>query len=195
MREIAVFVEDFAHQAVVGALLGRLMKQTNVDARISWASARRGHGAVVHELKLYMRDQKRQRGQFPDLIVVATDGNCKGITERRREITALTDATAARVICAIPDPHVERWLMLDSSAFKIAVGVGCDAPDQKCERDRYKQILSQAVRKAGVIPNLGGIEYADDIIAEMDIDIAVRVDASFRLFVRDLRGIFQEWAQ
>jgi hypothetical protein len=171
------------------------MRQANVEAQISWASARRGHGAVVHELKLFMRDQKRQRGQFPDLIVVATDGNCKGTTARKREITNLTDATSARVICAIPDPHVERWLMLDSSAFKIAVGAGCDAPDQKCERDRYKRLLSQAVRDAGVTPNLGGIEYADDIIAEMDIDAATRKDASFRLFVRDLRGIFQEWAQ
>ena len=41
----------------------------------------------------------------------------------------------------VPNPHVERWLLLDGAAFKAAVGHGCDAPDQKCDRGRYKERL------------------------------------------------------
>ena len=42
-----------------------------------------------------------------------------------------TQRARAPVVLAVPDPHVERWLLLDGAAFKAAVGHGCDAPDQK----------------------------------------------------------------
>ena len=50
------------------------------------------------------------------------------------------------VIYAIPDPHIERWLLLDSAAFKKVLDKGCSAPTQKCERGLYKRLLLQAVR-------------------------------------------------
>ncbi len=53
-------------------------------------------------------------------------------------------------IYAIPDPHLERWLLLDSAAFKHVLGRGCSAPDQKCEKERYKQLLIQAILEAGL---------------------------------------------
>lgn len=78
-----------------------------------------------------MRDLKRQGRPYPDLIVVATDANCKGLNERTREIVCRDDP--APMILAIPDPHLERWLLLDGAAFKAVFGKGCDAPDQKCD--------------------------------------------------------------
>jgi len=92
---------------------------------------------AIKELKKYVRDLQRGRESLPDLLIVATDGNCKGFLERKRQIEEVTKEFTRLVICAIPDPHIERWLLLDSAAFKKVLGKGCTAPIQKCERDLY----------------------------------------------------------
>ena len=74
MREIALFVEDFAHQQVIGALVRRL-------ANAGW--------------------------------------------------------------------------LLDGAAFRDVFGKGCDAPDRKCDRDRYKQRLVEAIRATAITPKSG----------------------------------------
>ena len=191
MREIALFVEDDAHRQVVGAAIRRLADEDGVVARLDWRSAVRGHGRVVEEFDRYLRDLERQGGRPPDLIVVATDANCKGLNERARELRRRD--TPVLVVQAVPDPHVERWLLLDGAAFKAVFGQGCDAPDQKCSRDRYKQLLVRAIREAGVNPSLGGIEYAEDIVRRMDVDRAARADRSFKRFVDDVRAAFRKW--
>jgi len=138
-----------------------------------------------------MRDLRRQGSPWPDLIVAATDANCKGLNERVGEIGH--DDTPTPMVLAIPDPHIERWLLLDGAAFKTVFGIGCDAPDQKCDRGRYKQRLIEAIHAAGTTPLLGGIEYAEDIVMAMNIDRASRLDRSFKRFVEDLRDEFQGW--
>lgn len=188
-----MFVEDFAHEQVLKTLIQRIADEANQSIAVIWGNTRNGHGAVVRELKQFLRDLQKGRGSFPDLIVVATDGNCMGYAGRRRQITDLTDRLPARTICAIPDPHIERWLMVDSAAFKSVLGIGCDAPDQKCDRDRYKHLLVQAIRKSGVFPSLGGIEYAEAITAALDIDRAASADVSLGRFVGDLRNVLKEW--
>jgi endonuclease YncB( thermonuclease family) len=84
--------------------------------------------------------------------------------------------------------------MLDGAAFKRVLGTGCQAPNQKCERDRYKRLLAEAVRGAGVVPVLGGIEYAEDLVAEMDIAVA-RGDRSFDQFLSALHDVFRAWGR
>ena len=193
MREIALFVEDYAHQHIIGALVQRLATEQEVQIRLDWRNAVRGHGKVVEEFERYLRDLRRQGGRPPALIVVATDANCKGLNDRAKEFAVQEEPTP--VILAIPDPHVERWLLLDGAAFKAVLGHGCDAPDLKCSRDRYKQRLIQAIISAGVTPSLGGIEFAEDIVNEMDIDRVARSDRSFARFVENLRAVFQGWAR
>ena len=184
MREIALFVEDDAHQQVIGALVRRIAAQCDVSVRLDWRSAVGGHGRVIAELGEYLRDLRRQGSPWPDLIVAATDANCKGLNERAREI-GHHDTPTSMVL--------ERWLLLDGAAFKRVFGIGCDAPDQKCDRGRYKQRLIEAIHAAGTTPLLGGIEYAEDIVMAMDIDRASRLDRSFKRFVEDLRDAFQGW--
>lgn len=191
MREIALFVEDFAHQKVIGALVQRLADESCIDVQFNWRSAVRGHGRVVRELRDYLRDLRGQGSPLPDLIIVATDANCRGLNERVREMDQTT--TPAPMILAIPDPHIERWLLLDSAAFKTAVGRGCDAPDRKCDRDLYKRRLAAAIHAAGIMPSLGGIEFAEDIVQSMDINRAKRADRSFQRFVDPLVNVFQQW--
>ena len=192
MREIALFGEDRAHRLVVGALLRRLAQEQRVEVSLVWRQAYGGHGRMTHELNEYLRSLRRHREPLPDLVVAATGANCKGLNARTREITNL-DAQTPPTVLAIPDPHIERWLLLDGAAFKAVFDRGCQAPDRKCDRDRYKQLLLEAIRAAGVIPGLGGIEYAEDIVRHLDIDRAARADVSFRRFVDDLRTELHRW--
>ena len=190
MREVALFVEDSAHRQVIGALVQRLADERGVAVRLDWRSAVRGHGRVVQEFKRYLDDLRREGG-YPDLIVVATDANCSGLQQRIRDIDA--SGALSPVVLAVPDPHIERWLLLDGAAFKRVFGRGCDAPDRKCDRGRYKRRLFEAVRATGVAPELGGIEFADDIVQKMEIEGPAWADPSFRRFVDELRHIFRHW--
>ncbi len=191
MREIALFGEDFAHQRVIGALAQRLADECGIDVRPDWRNAVRGHGRVVREFNRYLRDLAGQ-GTRPDLIVgLTTDANCRGLNERAREI-GNPDALAPTVL-AVPDPHIERWLLLDGAAFRSVFGKGCDAPDRKCDRDRYKQRLAEAIHTTGITPILGGIEFAEDIVQAMDVERAMRADRSLERFVSDLRAAFRRW--
>ena len=190
MREIALFCEDFAHQRVVGALVQRLADEYGIDVRLQWRSAVRGHGRVVREFGRYLLDLARG-GERPDLIIVGTDANCRGLNERVREIGS-PDAPAS-IVLAVPDPHIERWLLLDGAAFKRVFGKGCDAPDRKCSRDLYKQRLIQAIHATGITPSLGGIEFAEDIVQHMDVERAMRADRSLERFVVELRSAFRRW--
>ena len=190
MRRISLFVEDDAHQKVIGMLVRRLAGELGIVVRLEWLNTAGGYGAVVHEFDGYLRDLARQGG-YPDLIVVATDANCKGPNERTRELERPN--APVPVIKAIPDPHIERWLLLDGEAFRNVVGRGCDAPDQKCERQRYKRLLINAIHDAGIAPILGGIEFAEDIVRHMSIERAMRSDDSLRHFISEIRQTFQQW--
>lgn len=183
-KVIAAFGEDSAHRMVVGPLIAKVAGEQGIAVHIDWRSARGGYPKVANELRDYLRDLSLQR-EPPDLIVIATDANCKGVVRRTSELPL--DRARVGVVLAIPEPHIERWLLVDGAAFKDVLGRGCQAPDQKCARDRYKGLLLQAVIDAGVEPSLGGIEYAEDLIAAMDLGRATSADASLRGFIEDLR--------
>lgn len=183
-KSIAAFGEDFAHRQVIGALIGRVAAELGIEVEVDWRNARRGHGQVVRELREYLRDISKQ-GNLPDLVVIATDANCKGMVERSRQMP--TDKSPVPAVLAVPDPHIERWLLLDGAAFKEALGQGCQAPDLKCSRDRYKETLIRAIVNAGVTPSLGGIEFAEDIVSAMNLQRAANADPSLHRFLDDLR--------
>jgi hypothetical protein len=193
MVEIALFVEDHAHHEVLKAFIGRFAREHGVEIKLDPRNVRRGYGAVIHELKQYLRDLYRGRGNYPDLVVVATDANCGGLNSRLREISEVTQRVPARVVCAVPDPHIERWLLVDSSAFKAVFGRGCTAPDRKCDKSRYKKMLIDGILQTGRTPSLGGIEFAEDIIEAMDLKNAARHDPSLGRFLEQLRTAFEGW--
>ncbi|MCI0487314.1 MAG: DUF4276 family protein [Blastocatellia bacterium] len=196
MRKVILFVEDFGHEEFLKALLDRLAEEYEMQIEIIPRSVRGGHGKVIAELQEYLRDLEIGNQELPDLLVVATDGNCKGHQERKQEITEeAADLFKDLLVCAIPDPHIERWLLLDSSAFKEVLGRGCDAPDYKCERDRYKGLLIEAIQQAGISPLVGGIEHAADIVKQMDLQRMERADDSLGKLLKDLRHKLNQWSR
>ena len=191
MREIALFVEDDAHRKVIETLVRRIAGECGVRVQLDWRNVIGGYGRVIAELDDYLRDLKRQGTPWPDLLVVATDANCKGLNERAREIGVRDDVVP--VVLALPDPHVERWVLFDGAAFKAVFGRGCDAPDLKCDRNHYKERLIDAIQATGVRPSLGGIEYAEEIMQRINLDRVSRLDKSFGRFAGHLRRVFQGW--
>lgn len=125
--------------------------------------------------------------------MVATDANCQGQNSRIKQICEVTQRVPVRTVCAVPDPHIERWLLVDSSAFRAVFGRGCDAPDRKCERARFKKMLIDAILRSGVTPSLGGIEFAADLVEAMNVENAVRNDHSLSRFLKDLTAEFEMW--
>ena len=142
MYSIVLFTEDYGHEEFVTALVERLSRENGIPVKLIPRSVRGGHGKVVAEFRAYLRDLDHEREELPDLLIVATDANCNGYTKRRREIDEINEKFKDFTVYAIPDPHIERWLLLDSSAFKTVLGKGCDKPDKKCSRDRYKQLIA-----------------------------------------------------
>lgn len=192
MRNINLFVEDEAHEDFLTAMVQRFAKDYSIEISIKTSSVRGGHGKVIAELKQYQRDLQRDREGLPHLIIVGTDSNCTKLLEREKEIKQTISGFTDLVISAIPDPHIERWLLLDSQAFKTVFGRGCSIPDYKCEQDRYKRMLLDAIYQAGIVP-LDGIERVKDLVNAMDLERAAQSDRSIERLLRALQRQFRRW--
>ena len=195
MRNINLFVEDVAHEDFLTALIQRLAYEYNVEINIKASNVRGGHGAVTMELKQYLRDLQHDREELPDLIIVGTDSNCKGLSERETEISQVTSSFGDFVVSMIPEPHIERWFLLDSEAFKAVFGKGCPVPDQKCERGRYKNMVLNAIYEATRVSPLDGMERIDELVNAMYLQRLEQSDRSIRRFLRALQRRFRTWQQ
>jgi hypothetical protein len=195
MHRVTLFVEDFGHQVFLMALLDRLAEVHGIEIEIKPRSLRGGRGKALKELKQFVRDLQGNREEVPELLVVGLDANCKNHMECRREIYEVIQEFNYMAVVAMPKPHIERWLLIDSVAFKTVLGKGCSPPDRKCERDRFKELLRSAVREAGRSPLLGGMEYAEDIVHAMDLERMEQMEPSLGKAIRELNTKFKEWGQ
>ncbi len=182
MRNINLFVEDVAHEDFLTALIQRLANEYSVEINIKTSSVRGGHGKVITELKQYMRGLQHNKEDLPDLVIIGTDSNCKNLSEREKAINEVVTDLADIVISMIPEPHIERWLLLDSGAFKTVYGKGCPSPDKKCERGRYKNILYNAIYQATLVSPLDGMERMEELINAMDLQRMTQSDKSLQRF-------------
>ncbi len=158
MTDVLCFGEDSGHEQVISSLLKRLSVDEGVPFTLTWRSATHGHGRVVSELKSLLRDIRKEKGDFPDLIVVATDANCVGYGRRRRDITDLTDKIPGiRVVCALPDPHIERWLLIDSAAFKSVWASDVRRPIKNANGTVINGFCGKQCGRRGFLPPLAGL--------------------------------------
>lgn len=185
-RRVVCFCEDIAHERFVRALIQRAarVKGTPVEIRMLNAT----HGSKVWlEFRQYLREVKAGQESLPDVLVVVIDGNCKTAAQARRIVEEDVEKVGLAIphlVCAVPDPHIERWYLEDQQALKsILPGAKPEKLPYKCERDRYKRALKEAIRAAGVEPSLGGAEYGEDVAKALEPS---RLDDSFRSFWEDL---------
>lgn len=194
MCKVVLFGEDHGHEIVLSSLVARLAAESALQVEIHPLSVRGGHGTMIKELKQYVKELHIGQKPLPDLLVVGRDANCGGYNVCKTEIEKAVTGYEGLVIPAIPDPHIERWLLLDSAAFKQVLGKGCAAPDLKCNRDRYKELLDAAVRAAGVEPLFGGLEHAAEIVQAMDLERMLKT-SDLGKFLQALRGQMARWSE
>ncbi len=188
---IICFFEDVAHERFIKTIIKRVAQQVGIQAKISVRSATHG-SRVWRELEQYLRDIKKKAEPMPDVLVVVIDGDCQKEMQVRRRVQGLTSKYGFPnefVVCAIPNPHIERWYLEDQQAL---VQVIPNAKPQKlrykCERDWYKRALVETIRRAGIEPLLGGAEYGDEIARSLNPS---RLDPSFRNFWDELCSVLR----
>ena len=186
---IDLFVEDSAHAEFLKPMLNRVADEEGVEVRTRVISARGGHGRAIKEFEYYQHTKDKLEREPGDLVVVAIDGNCSTFAKVREEILkSTTPALIDQLVVACPDPHVERWYLADPKSFEVVVGYRPRITPDKCERDHYKHLLSEAIRKAGHPAPLGGIEFAPELVEEMDLYKAGKSNSSLKAFLDDLRA-------
>jgi hypothetical protein len=187
--DVDLFVEDRAHEEFLKNMLGRLAKEVQKQITIHIRSARGGHGRALDEFSLYQRTMLKVPGTLtrPDILVIAIDANCKSFTTVRKDIEEKIEAELRdRTVLACPDPHIERWYLADPDSLVQIIGVRPNVGKRKCERDRYKAILSRTIVDGGYPPTLGGIEFAREIVEAMDFYRAGKIERSLKHFLDDM---------
>ena len=193
MRRVLLFGEDLVHEIVVGALVRRMARDRGMSIEVTSRSCVGGRGTVLSQVRAFVKELPTGTDSLPDLLVVALDANCRGYANMRDLALAAAERLHDILVPAIPDPHIERWLLADPSAFKKVVGKGCATPSTKCEKGLYKRLLFEAVRDAGVVPPLGGIEYAEEIASALDLTPGAQMQDSLARFVSDFTARLRQW--
>lgn len=193
--EIGYFLEDIGQAHFLKALVERVARERRLfpeRLRHDVRNATGGRGKAMGELRRFLRDVGREREQPYDLLVVAIDGDCQRYVERRKAIQTIVEQSGytGPVICAVPNPHIERWYLADPRGLQQVLGGSSipEVPSYKCERGRYKQALRDAIRQTGIVAPLGGLEYGPDIAEVLDLYTVGKADAGFKHFLDELQA-------
>ena len=184
---ILCFLEDRAHEAFVCTLIRRIAREESVDVRLEVRSAR--HGArVFSELKRFLMLLKKSGEPLlpgQDVLLVVADAD----RDRKKRVDQLRKAVGQELldvaVFCIPDPHIEKWYVLDERALEDAAGVRLGGMPGSRQRD-YKLVLKRTVEETGSI--LGGVEYGGDLAESMNLKLAESRDANFKEFLKSLRS-------
>ena len=188
---IIFFLEDSAQEALIPNLVQRLIaeeKKNPQDYELKVLSAR--GGGSIRAYKEFIKGVKQRKTPAADVLVVGSDGNCNGFAKRRNQLNAAAkDVPYSTIITAIPDPHIERWYLLDNQALADAAEVPVQAvpPAAKCDKGHYKKLLKDTFAQHNLSPPLGGAEYGPRIAATMDLYAVGIADHALKDFLDQMR--------
>lgn len=196
---ILYFLEDRAQEGFIKALVERIADEVSIvrDSLIHDIRSARGGSRIITEFKEFRRDTTRVGAMDIDFLVVAIDGNCKGYHDRTKQLDKKIKSNhpfKERVVYAVPDPHIERWYLMDQRALKAGVGLDSvpSLPPYKCKKDHYKQVINQALKESNVNSLLGGSEYAERIVDNIEnLESLGQQNAGFQSFLENLRRMLR----
>lgn len=188
--KVLIFVEDVAQENLIRTLFCRIAEESGLDSvRLDVQVPYSRGGASIKALKDYLNDYPNDT---VDCFVLGSDGNCKGFTKKKQILEKNLQKYGAldRTILAIPDPHIERWYVVDPQALSEAVGssIGNYSPKHKCDKGHYKKILKEAILSADVEPLQGGAEYGQDIGEVLDLYKSCKEDSGFKFFFEQVKA-------
>lgn len=191
---VEIFAEDAAHEAFLVPFAKRLAAAEGLLVDVRVRSAVGGHGRAMSEFALFQKTLMGRPLALPDLVVIGIDANCKNYARAHREIEdQVIPALRECMVIACPDPHIERWYVADPEGFALAIGATPPTRKRKCGRDVYKSVLRETIHRAGHLAPLGGIEFAPELVARMDLFQAGKSDKSLKAFTDDLRSALIRW--
>lgn len=196
---ILYFLEDRLQEGFIKALVVRAAKEELIetDSLSHDVRSARGGSRIINEFRNFIRYSTKTGIVDADLLVVTIDGNCKGYKDRVKQLEKYIKPTHPfenKIVYAIPDPHIERWYIMDQRAFRDGVGLdkAPDLPPYKCKKAHYKQVLNKTLKESNVHSLLGGAEYAEKIVGNIiDINSLGKQNAGFEAFIKDLRSKFR----
>ncbi len=141
------------------------------------------------ELRRFLRDYTNIESALFDILIIVQDADREGETEVKSQIRNIIERTGypGTAIVAVPEPYIEAWYLADPVSIQTISETQnlIQIPQGNNEKDVYKRELSQAF---GYAP-LGGIEYADEIVANMNLYRASQNVSSLRHLIDDLRSM------
>jgi len=189
---IAYFLEDFGHEAIIPPLVKRLIREAGKPASLFAHLVLNARGGrSISSYQKFLDEAKRKKHLCADLLIVGSDGNCKGFAVRRDDIKAVAaNPPYSTVVTAVPDPHVERWYLLDPSALSTVAGITKmpPLPAHKCEKGYYKRLLRSAFDHTPIVPPLGGTEYGALVADQMNLYLASKADPGFGEFINGVKS-------
>ena len=152
---VLYFVDDRAHEGFIKTLVECIAESESLPRDSISHDVRSGRGGSrgIVELKEFFNDTMCYSPSEVDMLVTVIDGNCKGFAKRLDQVGAQVPPNHPlkdRIVYCIPDPHIERWYLVDQRAFKRGVGTDVvpSLPPSKCDQDFYKNLLSHALMDA-----------------------------------------------
>lgn len=192
---VDIYCEDRGHEQFARALLERLSHEMALNPIIRTVSGRGGHGKAMSEFRAWQRAVSSKSGidhDIPDVFVLLIDANCSGWAQVHRDLEGSVEpGIFPRYAIGCPDPHIERWCLADPQGIQKVLGVNPPADPGKCERDLYKQLLRETIRRAGQPILSSEMEYAPDLVNAMNLFQAGKKQPSLKHFVNDLRAALQ----
>ena len=191
---IGLFMEDIAHERFITSLVQRIASEIGMNVRLDVRNASGGIPRMLGELRRFLRDHTNIESALFDILIIVQDADREGETEVKSRIHNLIERTGyPRVtILAAPDPYIEVWYLADPTSIQTLTNSPSllQVPQGHFNKDTYKNELFRSFPSAPY----GGIEYADEIVANMDLHRAGRNVNSLRHFIDDLRSTFTQLA-
>lgn len=181
-------MEDTAHEKFITSVVGRIASEAGIDLELEIRSATGGIPRMRSTLRRFLRDYSRIDSPEFDILIIVEDTDCRGVSTVRNEILQLVERERYRkpVIAAVPNPHIEIWYLADPNALQYLLNLSGipRVPQGDCEKGKYKRELADLFSTAP----LGGVEYADDIVAHMDLYKAGKSVSSLGAFIDETRS-------
>ena len=191
---IGLFMEDNAHERFITSLVQRIASDVSIHVQCDVRNATGGIPQMHGELRRFLLDYSNIESAFFEILIIVQDADREGETEVKSQIRNLIERTGypGTTILAVPEPYIEAWYLADPVSIQTISGSQnlIQIPQGNNDKDVYKSELSQVFGYA----LLGGIEYADEIIENMNLYRASQNVNSLRHFIDELRSALTQLA-
>ncbi len=191
---VGLFMEDVAQERFITSVIGRIASEIDIQVVFEIRNTTGGIPKMRGELSRFLRDHAQIGIPVFDILIIAQDADFMSEAETKRQIQRQVDRSRyqGEVVVAAPEPYIEAWYLADPISIQTITGSPnlIQIPRGISEKDKYKYALSQAFPYAPY----GGIEYADDIVANMDLYRASQNVSSLRHFIDELRSTLTQLA-